>query len=93
MLLDPSLETEGFIHCSYEDQVLVPANALFAGQSDLLLLVIDPKRLTSDLVVEDSYASGTAFPHIYGPIDLDAVIDSIPFPCNSEGLFHLPGEI
>ncbi len=89
-LIDPSLESEGFIHCSYANQVLLPANALFRGQTDLLLLVIDPAILCSSLVVEDSYGSGTEFPHVYGPIELEAVISTVPFPANDDGVFSLP---
>ncbi len=89
-LIDPSLESEGFIHCSYADQVLLPANALFSGQSDLLLLVIDPAILSSALVIEDSYGSGTEFPHVYGPIELEAVISTVPFPASDDSLFSLP---
>ncbi len=90
VLSDPSLESEGFIHCSYADQVLLPANALFAGQTDLLLLAIDPSQLSSPLLVEDSYGSGNEFPHVYGPIELAAVITTFPFPPNEDGSFLLP---
>lgn len=90
VLKDPSLETEGFIHCSYLDQVPLPANALFTGQTDLLLLVIDPAKLASPLVIEDSYGSGTEFPHVYGPIELAAVTTTVPFPANDDGGFSLP---
>lgn len=87
---DPSLDTEGFIHCSTPEQVLIPANERFAGRNDLILLVIDPAGLTERLVYEDCYESGHAFPHVYGPINPDAVTTTVPFPCNADGTFTLP---
>lgn len=88
-----SLESEGFIHCSTVDQVLVPANQMFAGQTDLILLTIDPANLTAELVYEDCYESGQEFPHIYGPLNLDAVTGFINFPPNPDGTFSLPNEL
>ena len=85
-----SLATEGFIHCSTPEQVLIPANERFQGQTDLLLLVIDPDRLAVELVYEDCYETGTAFPHIYGPLNLDAVVRAVPFPPGPDGRFSLP---
>lgn len=92
-LTDPSLESEGFIHCSTPAQVLIPANERFAGRDDLILLVIDPDRLTERLVFEDSYGSGTEFPHVYGPINADAVVRQVAFPGNEDGTFKLPAEL
>lgn len=91
--VDPSLEREGFIHCSTPEQVLIPANERFAGRPDLVLLVIDPSVLSSKLVFEDSYGSGNEFPHIYGPIDVDAVTAIVPFPCGDDGTFALPASL
>lgn len=88
--VDPSLEAEGFIHCSTPEQVLIPANERFAHQSDLILLVIDPEILTERLVYEDCYESGHAFPHVYGPINPDAVTHTVAFPCSPDGTFTLP---
>lgn len=85
-----SLATEGFIHCSTPEQVLIPANERFQGQTGLLLLVIDPDRLAAELVYEDCYETGTAFPHIYGPLNLDAVVRAVPFPPGPDGRFSLP---
>ena len=85
-----TLTSEGFIHCSTPTQVLGPANEMFRGQSGLLLLVIDPTRLAADLVYEDCYETGQAFPHIYGPLNLDAVVRAVPFPPNGDGRFSLP---
>ncbi len=85
-----TLDSEGFIHCSTPEQVLGPANALYRGQDDLVLLVIDPARLTAELVYEDCYEAGEAFPHVYGPLNLDAVVGVVPFPSLPDGSFVLP---
>lgn len=90
LFTDPSLDTEGFIHCSTSAQVLVPANERFAGRSDLVLLVIDLAAVTAEVRWEDCYSSGQRFPHIYGPIPVAAVTDVVPFPCNHDGTFRLP---
>ena len=87
---DPSLEVEGFIHCSTIEQVLIPANERFAGRSDLVLLVVDLGLVPSRTVFEDCYESGQAFPHIYGPIPVAAVSNVVPFPCSDDGTFSLP---
>lgn len=91
--VDRSLETEGFIHCSRLDQVLIPANDRFGGQSDLVLLVIDVGQLNSPVVHEDCYESGMEFPHIYGPIDRGAVSAVVDFPCGPDGRFDLPAPL
>jgi len=88
--IDPSLEDEGFIHCSTPEQVLIPANERFAGRSNLILLIINPDLLTERLVFEDCYETGLAFPHVYGPINPDSVTDTIEFPCGDNGSFDLP---
>ena len=70
----PSLESEGFIHCSTEDQVDGIAQTLFAGRDDLYLLTIETENLESDVVFEDLYDAGEEFPHIYGPIPTAAIV-------------------
>jgi uncharacterized protein (DUF952 family) len=85
-----SLPVEGFIHCSTAAQLLVPANALYHGRTDLILLCIDDERVHGRLVYEDCYESGTKFPHIYAPLNLDAVTDVVDFPPNIDGSFSLP---
>ena len=70
---DPSLEAEGFIHCSFQDQVAGVASRIFSGRDDLLLMEIKPDLVTAEIKVEDSYNAGVEYPHIYGPIPLGAV--------------------
>jgi uncharacterized protein (DUF952 family) len=94
-----SLDAEGFIHCSYPAQVLMPANALYHGQANLALLRIDPARLTAPVqhdpveVTRGGVTATEEFPHIYGPLNADAVVAVIDFPPNADGRFHLPPEL
>ena len=87
-----TLATEGFIHCSTAAQVLGVANAMFRGQAGLALLTIEEARVQAEIRYEDCYASGQQFPHIYGPLNLDAVIHVADFPPGMDGTFTLPPE-
>lgn len=70
-----SIEAEGFVHCSYGRQVAGTVGKHFAGVTGLLALELDPRALGDvRLVDEDSYGSGQAFPHAYGPIPVAAVL-------------------
>jgi len=72
-----SLVEEGFIHCSFADQVEAIANRYYADLDDLVLLTVDPARLGSELVVEDPFSGAPQrFPHVYAPIPVAAVVDS-----------------
>src|SRR5882757_6371999 len=70
----PSLAAEGFIHCSEERQVSGVLERYFQGQTGLLKLSIDTERLTSPLYYDWSPSLEDTFPHIYGAINLDAVV-------------------
>jgi len=73
----PSLTAEGFIHCSQENQVAGVLERYFEGQTNLIKLVIDTDRLTSHFVFDWSPSTQDTFPHIYGPINLDAVTETV----------------
>jgi uncharacterized protein (DUF952 family) len=91
-----TLATEGFIHCSDLDTVLLPANAIARGRGDLALLAIDESRLPSPPVWEPgdpSDPSSIRFPHIYGPIPVSAVVAVHDFPCGPDGTFTLPAAL
>lgn len=81
-----SLETEGFIHCSEIHQVAGVANARYSDVPDLILLHIDPNRLTSKMIYEE--ADGQEFPHVYGAINLDAVVGVSKFEKSERGVFE-----
>jgi len=68
-----SLDAEGFIHCCGDEaQMLAVANARFTGEEAVLVLDVDTDRLLSPVKYEAS-RSGDIYPHIYGPLNLDAV--------------------
>ena len=73
----PSLNAEGFIHCSQEHQVAGVLKRYFSGKTDLIKLVIDTDKLTSKFVFDWSPSTQDTFPHVYGPINSDAVIDLV----------------
>jgi uncharacterized protein (DUF952 family) len=85
--------TEGFIHCSHVHQLLEVANRHFRGREDLVLLIVDLSKLRYQ-VIEENLAGGTMlFPHIYGPLPVEAVADTLPFPCQAVGTFQLPSAL
>jgi uncharacterized protein (DUF952 family) len=95
-----SLEREGFIHCSTPAQAVGSANKFFRGRSDLVLLCIDESRITATLRYEPPAMiggvpdprAGELFPHLHGPLDPDAVVRVVAFPCDRDGGFALPAD-
>ena len=85
-----SLETEGFIHCSDKDQVARSANLHFKGITGLTLLCINTEKVKAEIRYEDLYNSGSLFPHIYGELNLDAVMDVLEFSVEEDETFSLP---
>jgi uncharacterized protein (DUF952 family) len=86
-----SLRTEGFIHFSTPAQVVGVANVWFPGQHGLVLVCVDSARLASELRYE--LVDGAERPHLYGPLNLDAVIAVLPFEPDATGTFSLPDEV
>ncbi|MBK9035550.1 MAG: DUF952 domain-containing protein [Myxococcales bacterium] len=89
----PSLAADGFIHLSSAAQWLATANRFYRGQPELILLVIDGDRLSAPVRWEDGApptADGAQFPHLYGPLNLDAVIDARPLPVTADGTIGAP---
>jgi uncharacterized protein (DUF952 family) len=88
-----SLSKEGFIHCSFGEQIVGTANNFYRGQSDLILLKIDPTKVKAEIRCEDLYQMNQSFPHIYGPLNLDAVVKVVDFKPDSDGNFSLPVDV
>jgi len=77
--LGRSLAEEGFIHMSTEAQVAGVAERFYAGVGDLVLLHIDESKLTSPLQYDEVPGAPDPFPHLYGPLNTDAVVRVEPF--------------
>ncbi len=75
-----TLATEGFIHCCLPGQLAGVISRYFHGQTALVVLRIKPERLTSPLRWESPPGSTETFPHVYGPLDLDAVVEVVRLP-------------
>ena len=81
---------EGFIHCSTRDQVIKVADTRFRGQSGLLLLSLDTNKVKAEIRYENLEGGQEMFPHIYGEINTDAVVQVAEFEPGVDGYFVLP---
>jgi uncharacterized protein (DUF952 family) len=79
---------DGFIHCATAAQHAAVANARFTGRTDLVLLLIDADRLASEVRFEHADTGGWPFPHVYGPVNRDAVFEAAPYQPGADGQFH-----
>jgi len=84
-----TLATEGFIHCSTSRQVASTANRHYRGEHGLVLLVIDAARVHAEIRYEEA-TGGERFPHIYGPLNADAVVEVLDFEPRADGTFAAP---
>jgi uncharacterized protein (DUF952 family) len=78
-----------FIHCSTPDQIANVANSTFRGETGLVLLVIDESRVDSEIRYEGG-GDGNPYPHIYGPLKVDAVVRVTDLVPQANGMFQLP---
>jgi uncharacterized protein (DUF952 family) len=79
-----------FIHLSTPEQVHLPANRLYRGRDDLVLLHVDPRLLDSPVRWEPGVATdpeSMLFPHLYGPLPVRAVINVTAYPPGPDGTF------
>ena len=80
---------DGYIHFSTAEQAVETAAKHFAGQSDLVLLAIQVEALGESLKWEPS-RGGALFPHLYGALDLKAVLWVLPLPLGADGMHQFP---
>ena len=74
-----TLADEGFIHAATAEQVPLVAAAYYRDAPDLVMLVIDTERVRPELRYEQVPGQPDPYPHIYGPLNLDAVLETRPF--------------
>ena len=90
--VSPHFETEGFIHCSTPAQLEGVAQRRFRGRDDLLVLSIDPTRVRAPIRYENLEGGREQFPHIYGPLNVDAVVEKRALRVSADGkLSFAPG--
>jgi uncharacterized protein (DUF952 family) len=82
-----TLAEEGFIHTSAPEQVALVANAFYQGEPDLLLLVIDTDLVDAEIRYEHVPGQAQPYPHIYGPLNTNAVVQTHPFEPDPDGQF------
>lgn len=73
---DRTLAEEGFIHCSYDDQVEGTLARFYGDLDEVVIVTLDPQRLDAE-VVDEPAADGTLFPHVRGPLTMGAVIEVV----------------
>lgn len=86
----PSLDDVGFVHLSAPGQVHLPANRLYAGRTDMVLLWCDPALLAAPVRWEPGVPSDPAamlFPHLYGPLPAAAVTSITAYLPGADGTF------
>lgn len=91
--IDSSLSEVGFIHCSFPSQTMEIANRRFADKDKLILLLINKKKVIAPIKFEGALSGRTGtFPHIYGPLNVDAVYSTIPLE-KKENVFVEPDDL
>jgi len=90
--LPEDFEKEGFIHCSFKNQVDKSFNKHADKSKEHVLLKIDTKLLTSKLVLENTSGGTELYPHIYGTINNKAVIQELTIELGEDGKSNFPFE-
>lgn len=89
---EPVDTADGFIHFSTADQARETAAKHFAGVDNLVLVAIDAAILLGKIVWEPT-RGGALFPHLYEPLNMDAVLWEKPLPLLDNGSHDFPEEI
>lgn len=88
--MPPSLEKEGFIHLSPVELVARVANTIIPGRTGFILLEVDTARVPHRIVWENLEGGTDLFPHIYGPLPIDAIVATHSFEPGENGEFRAP---
>ena len=79
------IEAEGFIHCSTVEYFWRVAPNFKDVKEEMVLVCIDESKLRSEVRYEDGDNCGRAYPHVYGPVNNDAVVMVLPFLRDESG--------
>ncbi len=71
---DVTLAEEGFIHCSYPEQLEATIDRFYADLPELVIVTLDPDLIEAE-VKEEPAADGSLFPHVFGALPIGAVVD------------------
>src|SRR5438128_8378337 len=82
-----TLAQVGFVHCAFEEQVARVASVFFRGLAKLLVLRIAIDKLHAEVRYENLEGGDELFPHVYGPLNLDAIVGVRPLPPGRDGTF------
>jgi uncharacterized protein (DUF952 family) len=82
-----TLGEQGFIHAGDAEQVAPVANLIYGSDDGLIVLIIDVDRLHSEVRYESVPGWYRPFPHVYGPLNIDAVIATLPLDRGPDGRF------
>ncbi len=88
----PIDEADGYIHLSTGEQVRETASRHFDGEDDLLLVAVHADKLGNALKYERS-RGGALFPHLYAPLDMDAVAWVEDLPLGRDGHHQFPASV
>lgn len=89
----PSLAAEGFVHCSFLDQLLGVAGRFFAGRDDLEILRLSPRAGMPPIEVEPVVGEPDRYPHVFGALPWSVVDGVFSFEREADGAFVLPSEL
>ncbi len=82
-----TLEQEGFIHASTHSQVARVAHRFYRDAENLVVLAADTERIQPEIRYESAPGSTELYPHIYGPLNVDAVLEVLPLRTDATGSF------
>lgn len=85
-----TLEEQGFIHCSLPHQLRAVAECFYGDVDDLVVLVIDEAKVHAPVRYEAPEPGAQAYPHVYGPVPLQAVADVVTVSRDADGRMILP---
>jgi uncharacterized protein (DUF952 family) len=83
------LAEDGFIHCLTADTLVRVAEKFYRDRPDLVLLVIQEEKVKSPVLWEPA-SDGKLYPHIYGPLNPDAVVQVLPYGPEPDGSYTVP---